>query len=235
MQARRKVSTMTVFEETSARIENGILTVSCGYRVEFMHSDFEPIQLGTPAYWDDAIQQYCPSDFVTFGIYGSRQPREKCNRVTDYKQVWGLLGLKKGYPGTFIDCGPDRLYLGITSAPFAKLSECDAPVCLLLPANEAGKFVEIWTFFIDSMLTMSQPGVIDGLRNVVRTFPKTIALIFQCSCNSSVSLTAICSEPEKLRDAICDAQRKDNCIITRRFLSRGEGSFDSRKARIRRD
>lgn len=99
-------------------------------------STSEPIQLGTPAYWDDAIEQYCPSDFVTFGIYGSRQPREKCNRVTNYKQVWGLLGLKKGYPGVFVDCGSDRLYLGITSAPFAKLTEC----CPYFPENHSPYF-----------------------------------------------------------------------------------------------
>ena len=66
-----------------------LLRISCDVLFVFEHTD-EEIDFATPAYWDEVIQSFFTS-YSMYEIYKEARWRSNCNRVTDYKQVWGLL------------------------------------------------------------------------------------------------------------------------------------------------
>ena len=129
---------MIFFEKTNKCISNGTLFLTCKFVVTYEHSDNEPIILGTPAYWDAAIWDYCNAGYRLFGIYGKKLPHQQCNRITDYKQVWGLLKRPKGRKEAILDFETNRVYLGITEEHPNRLPESNAPICFLIPREKVG-------------------------------------------------------------------------------------------------
>lgn len=189
---------MIYFDKTVMKfIAQDALRLSCKFRIEYLHSDDEPIAFGTPAYWDTAISECCSSTHRVLGIYWKFLPQEKCNRITDYKQVWGLLELPKGLMETRLDFGGERLYVGMAHLP-KQLAECDAQVCLLIPEDRMNDLDKIWNQLLLALVDFTPENMLTVLQQVVHSFPQVIALLYQCA--EEAALTVVCNHSEVIWD-----------------------------------
>ena len=175
-----------------------MLRLSCSFGIEYIHSDNEPIAFGTPSYWDVAIGKYCNSSYCVYGFYWKTLPRNRCNRITDYKQIWGLLGIPKGLMESKLDFDSEQLYAGMVPYGSRRLLECDAPVCFLIPKKGVEDVNEIWKCFLAGLTGCTQENILTALRQVVHCFPTVIALLYQCV--QEAMLTVVCHNPEAIRD-----------------------------------
>ncbi len=88
---------MIHFDKTNIEVtSNHTVTLSCDTWVVFEHDDSETVAFGTPEYWDEAVQTVFGSGYTVWEIVEKALPRSACNRITDHKKVWGLLGLPEG-------------------------------------------------------------------------------------------------------------------------------------------
>lgn len=189
--------------------------LSCKFWIEYLHSDDESFALGTPAYWDAAIWGWYSSTHRVFGVYWKSLPQEKCNRITDYKQVWGLLELPKGLMETRLDFGGEQFYVGIADTP-KQLAECDAQVCFLIPEDRMNDLDKIWHQFLLALGDFTPENMLTVLQQVVHSFPQVIALLYQCA--EEAALTVVCSHPEVIWDHFkCKLPPENNVPHIRRF------------------
>lgn len=190
---------MLYFGETTTAVSRGVLWVSCDYVVDYEQSDNEPFSFGYPAYWDDVIwHSCCNHDYKIYGIYAAKRPREQCNRITDYKQIWGLLNLPKGLAESIAEHGNNKIYLGMAKETTDGLSACDAPIRLLIPSKLVGHLGEIWQLFLSNFCTACNDNWVASLKSIVCEFPQVVALVYQCS--EMISLAVICDNPKAIQD-----------------------------------
>lgn len=96
---------MIHFDKTNIEVtSNHTVTLSCDTWVVFEHDDSETVAFGTPEYWDEAVQTVFGSGYTVWEIVEKALPRSACNRITDHKKVWGLLGLPEGKFAARVDC-----------------------------------------------------------------------------------------------------------------------------------
>ncbi len=90
------------------------IKITADFMVDFQHSDNETIMIGTPKWWDDHVANNI--DFSNFDLYFLCS-RTVCygqyNSVTDFKNVWGLNQLEKGFYENQYFNRKGKVYFGI--------------------------------------------------------------------------------------------------------------------------
>ncbi|MEI3239314.1 MAG: hypothetical protein V8S32_04605 [Lachnospiraceae bacterium] len=156
-----------------------LLRISCDVLFVFEHTD-EEIDFATPAYWDEVIQSFFTS-YSMYEIYKEARWRSNCNRVTDYKQVWGLLDLAKGEFSGRVECGEKVVYLGLSKSSIQQLNTSKAGAYLLIPTEHEAEIEEIWNYFLTLCSEQKQWNILNGFCGLVKYYPYVAALFYKCA------------------------------------------------------
>lgn len=136
------------YENYNIQRSESFLKISVDKLIEFEHNDNEQILQGTPKWWDEYIIEKI--DFHKYDIYFlcfCTVFRGCYNAVTDYKKIWGLKNLEKGfYDNQYLNKN-GRVYFGVIKGNGEKsFRSTMASTILFLPRKE--KFEEERVFEI---------------------------------------------------------------------------------------
>lgn len=202
---------MIHFGNTSIRIlSEQTVKLSCDMCFTFEHSGSETIVFGTPVYWDKAIQSILGSTYTMFEIYEKELPHNACNRITDYKQVWGLLDLPKGDLSARVDCGGKNVYLGLSKSNLQQLTESSANSYLLIPSKYNENLELIWKYFLESYSNPQHNNLIERFFFVVGEYPYVVMLHY--SYVEEASLIVVCNSSDSFRKKL-EAFPNPNVIV----------------------
>ncbi len=94
--------------------EASYLKITAEKFLDFQHSDNELVMQGTPKWWDDyVISKINLCDFNLYFICTYTVIHGQYNRLTDYKKVWGLHEIEKGFYDNYYENTKGRVYFGI--------------------------------------------------------------------------------------------------------------------------
>ena len=116
-----------------------------------------------------------------YEIYKEARWRNNCNRVTDYKQVWGLLDLAKGEFSGRVECGEKVVYLGLSKSSIQQLNTSKAGAYLLIPTEHEAEIEEIWNYFLTLCSEQKQWNILNGFCGLVKYYPYVAALFYKCA------------------------------------------------------
>ena len=105
---------MMTFQNTRIDIRENFVYLSAEPLIQYRDSRDESIRIVPPSSWTRLLYSNLHGkDYVCYLTYGICLPRGMCNRITDYKKVWGLLHLPKGdFDGDY-NVGSNRVYFGV--------------------------------------------------------------------------------------------------------------------------
>lgn len=90
------------------------IKITADFVADFQHSDNETLMIGTPKWWDDYVANNI--DFSNFDLYflcSRTVYHGQYNSVTDFKKVWGLNKLEKGFYENQYFNNKGKVYFGI--------------------------------------------------------------------------------------------------------------------------
>ncbi len=101
----------------------------------------EDFCFGSPSCWDDTILER-----IGQGVYYAYQvdfyyvPITKCNRITDYKQIWGLRHIPKGIFETTFSHSAGKVYCGVSVIDNTDaFRQCSAPIVFFTKSESLHK------------------------------------------------------------------------------------------------
>lgn len=114
---------------------NSHLKITADKFLDFKQSDNELVMQGTPKWWDDyVLSKINLCDFNIYFICMYTVTHGQYNKVTDYKKVWGLHRIEKGFYDNFYENTKGRVYFGIQKGNEQHLlKHIDSSTILLLP------------------------------------------------------------------------------------------------------
>lgn len=126
-----------LFDSYKIIIEPGHIKLYAEMLVQFENEHNENLQNGTPKWWDDYILQNIELEhYYMYFICSCTMPKGSYNRVTDYKQVWGLNGLEQGiFASTYMN-NVGKVYFGIIKAEGQMAFRSNTAATILLVKKE---------------------------------------------------------------------------------------------------
>lgn len=187
---------MIHFDKTNIEVtSNHTVTLSCDTWVVFEHDDSEAVAFGTPEYWDEAVQTVFGSGYTVWEIFEKALPRSACNRITDHKKVWGLLGLPEGKFAARVDCEEKSVYLG-ASYGLKTLKDSKAYSYFLLSNADEASAARVWDDFCGEYAARQCNDFIGSALAVAAKERDFIALYY--SYTDKAALTIVCTAPERI-------------------------------------
>lgn len=115
--------------------ENTYLKITAERFLDFQHSDNELVMQGTPKWWDDyVISKINLCDFDIYFLCTYTAVHGQYNKLTDYKKVWGLHRIEKGFYDNYYENTKGRVYFGIQKGrEQLSLKHTGSSTILLLP------------------------------------------------------------------------------------------------------
>ena len=109
-----QVDNMWYFTYYETQRSASFLKISADAVLEFDRSDFEDVQIGTPKWWDEYVASRIDFEkYDLYLLYSTIVSGGNYNAITDYKAVWELCNIEKGFYDNHYQIGDDRVYIGI--------------------------------------------------------------------------------------------------------------------------
>lgn len=137
--------------------------------LDFQHSDNEFVMLGTPKWWDDyLISKISLCEFDVYFICTYTAIHGQYNRLTDYKKVWGLHEIEKGFYDNYYENDKGRVYFGIQKDLEKKfLNYTGSSTILLLPKRIKLDADKIFDIFREHKFDFSETNI-SGTQTLVK-------------------------------------------------------------------
>lgn len=160
--------------------------------VQFDNAQDENIALGTPKGWDELVLQCVNIErYDIYYICTHTLPKERVNRITDYKKIWGLVGLPQGiFTDEYIN-KIGKVYFGIAKADSedALGSGISAMILLVKKGNDFS-CEDVFKLFKEHQYVFGDENDGDDLvlMQVSELYRNSILLKYECIRNVSLDV-----------------------------------------------
>lgn len=138
-----------LFDSYEATINAKHMRLYAEMLVQFNSAQNESISFGTPKGWDELILHCVRIErYNIYYICADTLSKEKVNRITDYKQIWGLIGMQEGvFTGEYTN-KTGKVYFGVAGEDSeAPLSSGISAMILLVRKENAFKGEDVFKIF----------------------------------------------------------------------------------------
>lgn len=171
--------------------ETSYLKITANLFLDFQHSDNELVVLGTPKWWDDyVISKINLCEFDIYFLCACTVSHGEYNRLTDYKKVWGLHKIEKGFYDNYYENAKGRVYFGILKGvEQPALNYIGSSTILLLPKTFKLDENKIFNIFRDHKFDFSETKIskLQALAEVSMLYDGSILLKY--NSREEISLT----------------------------------------------
>lgn len=149
---------MWYYDNYTVERKDSSLKITADAILVFDHNDNEIVHCGTPKWWDDYLTGKI--NLCNFNIYflcSHTVPHGQYNRLTDYKKVWGLEGVEKGFYDNYYENNKGRVYFGIKKGDERQsLSNIESSAIILLPKEIKLDANKVFNIFKDNTFDFSE-------------------------------------------------------------------------------
>lgn len=170
--------------------EASCLKITAEKFLDFHYSDSEPVMQGTPKWWDDyVISKIDLNNFKIYFLCTCTVTHGQYNRLTDYKKVWGLHKIEKGFYDNYYENSKGRVYFGIQKVPQQQsLMYIGSSTILLLPKKIELDADKIFNIFKNHKFDFSETKLSECKPFVEVSMIYEGSIILKYNCTNEVSL-----------------------------------------------
>lgn len=189
---------MIRFNNFSIRKQNAQVVLHADCLYEPTIDEKGSFELGTPICWDETLlSRLCFTGYINYHIFSHTIAREKVNRITDYKKVWGLCNIPEGVYSNYYDNSASRTYFGIdVSHDDIGFRSRSSSVIVLCPNDQMIPYETLFSFFCNSKNNYFESPNFTHLKSISDLLPKCIVLHY--SFNGYAQLIVLGNSVESL-------------------------------------
>ena len=174
---------------------------------------------GTPKCWDELLENtFDFSEYKKYFICHRTLHINECNRITDYKRVWGMMHIEPGKYDNSYNVGEEKIYFGIKVA-----ENCSSEVSnvILYVRNKLGsrEYEQIYNLLSKNKMDFERGKYSDGFSNIAQSFSDAYLLHYSVN-NSLVYMDIYGKISERLVDnSLINSFDENSAPVYRRSLA----------------
>lgn len=168
------------------------------YLYEPSFDEKDSFTLGTPKCWDDTfLERFRLDGYIIYHIFSYTLAKEKVNRITDHKNVWGLCNIPKGTYSNYIDNTKSRTYVGIDVSydDIGFRSKASSTV-IICSNNSKIPYDDLFSLFCNSRINFFEDPRYMQLKTISNYLPDCVLLHY--SICESAQLVVLGNDVESL-------------------------------------